>query len=36
MFHLLHALSRLKSKKAAGPEGLMVEHLQEAGDEVQI
>ena len=31
-----HALSRLKRRKAAGPEGLMVEHLQEAGSEVQV
>ena len=26
-----HALSRLKRRKAAGQEGLMAEHLQEAG-----
>ena len=31
-----HALSRLKRRKAAGPEGLMAEHLQEAGSEVQV
>ena len=30
------ALSRLKRGKAAGPEGLMAEHLQEAGSEVQV
>ena len=30
------ALSRLKRRKAAGPEGLMAEHLQEAGGEVQV
>ena len=26
-----HAISRLKKGKVAGPEGLMAEHLQEAG-----
>ena len=31
-----HALSSLKRRKVAGPEGLMAEHLQEAGGEVQI
>ena len=31
-----HALSRLKRRKAAGREGLMAEHLQEAGSEVQV
>ncbi len=31
-----HALSSLKRKTAADPEGLMAEHLQEAGCEVQV
>ena len=31
-----HTLARMKKKKASGPDGLMAEHLQEAGMEVQI
>ncbi len=31
-----HTLARMKKKKASGPDGLMAEHLQEAGTEVQI
>ena len=31
-----HAISRLKKREVAGPEGLMAEHLQEAGGEVQV
>ncbi len=31
-----HTLARMKKRKASGPDGLMAEHLQEAGTEVQI
>ena len=31
-----HALSRLKKRKAAGPEGLMAEHLHGVGSEVLV